>query len=57
MGKGGRKHGTEARNGRIGVGMQGRRYARFIMRESEGEEAVRTYSITTHALYKGMENQ
>ena len=27
-----------------------------IMRESEGEEAVHTYSVTAHVLYKGMEN-
>ena len=51
-----RKRGTGARNGRKGVGTQGRRYARLMMRESEGEEAIHTYSVTAHALYKGMEN-
>ena len=34
------KRGTEACNGRKGVGTQGRHYARLMMRESEGEEAV-----------------
>ena len=40
LGKGGRKRGTGAHNGRKGVGTQGRRYARLMMRESDGEEAV-----------------
>ena len=31
--------GPKKRNGRKGVGTQGRRYARLIMRESEGEKA------------------
>ena len=56
VGKGGRKCGTGARNGRKGVGTHGRRYARLMMRESEGEEAVHAYSVTAHVLYKGMEN-
>ena len=56
VGKGGRKRGTGARNGRKGVGTQGRRYARLMMRESEGEEAVHAYSVTAHVLYKGMES-
>ena len=40
VGKGGGKRGTGAHNGRKGVGTQGRRYVREMMRESEGEEAV-----------------
>ena len=61
VGKGGRKRGTgsvgpKKRNGRKGVGTQGRRYARLIMRESEEEEAVHAYNVTAHDLYKGMEN-
>ena len=40
VGKGGRKCGTGEHNGRKGVGTQGRRYVRVMMRESEGEEAV-----------------
>ena len=36
--------------------MQGRRYARLMMRESEGEKAVHAYNVTAHVLYKGMEN-
>ena len=61
VGKGGRKRGTgsvgpKKRNGRKGVGTQGRRYARLIMRESEKEKAVHVYNVTSHILYKGMEN-
>ena len=52
----GSKRGTGARNRRKGVGTQGRRYARLMMRESEGEEAVHAYSVTAHVLYKGMES-
>ena len=51
VGKGVRKRGTRSvgpkkRNGRKGVGTQGRRYAKPIMRESEEE----------NDLHKGMEN-
>ena len=28
----------------------------LMMRESDGEEAVYTYSVTAHVLYKGMES-
>ena len=61
MGKGGRKRGTgsvgpKKRNGRKGVGTQGRRYVRLIMRESEEEKTVHAYNLTAHVLYKGMEN-
>ena len=48
--------GPKKRNGRKGVGTQGRRYARLIMRESEEEKAVHVYNVTAHVLYKGMEN-
>ena len=40
VGKGGSKRGTRAHNERKGVGPQGRSYARVMMRESEGDEAV-----------------
>ena len=60
--KGGRKRGiatvgpkcvTEGKE----WGTQGGCYAKLMMRESEGEEAVHAYSITAHGLYKGaMEN-
>ena len=40
VGEGGGKRGTGAHNGRKGVGTQGICYARLMMRESEGEEAV-----------------
>ena len=52
----GRKRGTEARNGRKGVGTQGRHYVRLMMKENEGEEAVHAYSVTANVLYKGLEN-
>ena len=48
--------GPKTRNGRKGVGTQGRLYARLIMRESEEEKAVHAYNVTAHVLYKGMEN-
>ena len=41
MRKGRGKRGTGAHNGRKGVGTQGRHYVRVIMRESEGEKAVK----------------
>ena len=58
MGKGGRKRGTgsvgpKKRNGRKGVGTQGRHYAWLMMRESEGEKAVHAYNVTAHVLHKG----
>ena len=61
VGKGGRKRGTgsvgpKKHNKRKQVGMQGRRYARLIMRESEEEKAVHVYNVTAHVLYKGMES-
>ena len=31
-------------------------YTKLLIRESEGEEEVHAYSVTAHALYKGMEN-
>ena len=60
VGKGERKHGTgsvgpKKRNRRKGVGTQGTRYARLIMRESEEENAVHAYNVTVHVLSKGME--
>ena len=56
MVKGGRKCGTGVRNGSKGVGTQGTRYARLMMKENEGEEAIHAYSIITHVLYNGMES-
>ena len=50
VGIGGRKRGVRAHNRSKGVELQGRRYARVMMRESEGEEAVHALSVIAHVL-------